>query len=744
MGEATEISYDQQINEAFESLLASMEAKMDEHDRRDIISAFHLARHAHKDQYRKSGEPYILHPIEVARICAQEIGLGPTAIVAALLHDVVEDTEVSHQDIEEQFNNKIAMIVDGLTKLDANITLAKNQMGSPQAENFKKVLRAMLTDVRVVLIKMADRLHNMRTLASMPRHKQLKIASETAFIYTPLAHRLGLYQVKTEFEDMTMKIMQPEEYFSVAKKLRETKRNREAYIASFINPLKQRLKEEVAYDIEIVGRPKSIFSIHNKISKKNVEFEEIYDLFAIRIIVEAPIKMEKAICWQIYSIVTDVHEPIPERLKDWITTPKSNGYESLHTTVVGPYGRYVEVQIRTRRMNEIAERGFAAHWKYKGALKSDNVYDRWLNSIRETLETQDDDDLDFLSDLKSNLFSDEVYVYTPKGDMKVLPKGATALDFAYSIHSEVGNTCAGVKLANKMVPLNYVLQNGDQLEVITNKSQKPTEDWLKFVQTARAKSKIRSSIKDRRKTLAGIGKETLLRKLQQLKLDYDENIEFLIDQLGYDNRIDFFLDIYNEKFDFKKFKNFDTQGRKFIKKRPSIFGKLVPFGRSDEQKDLKKRKSNPKKLKNSIIFPDNADFQYQFAPCCNPVPGDDIFGFINIGGGLKIHRVSCPNAEHLMANYGYRIIRTDWENEEEQTHIIEFEIKGVDTGPGVIQIMASKIGADLGYNIKSFYIDGNKGYFDGKITIELKSKSQIEDVIQNMKELEGIHSVKRI
>jgi GTP pyrophosphokinase len=542
---------------------------------------------------------------------------------------------------------------------------------------------------------------------------------------------------------MSMKITDPDNYFAIAQKLKETKRSRQAYIKSFIDPLKERLDAELDFDFEIYGRPKSIHSIHNKIQNKKVEFQEIYDLFAIRIIVNAPLKLEKALCWQVYSIVTDVHEPIPERLKDWITTPKSNGYESLHTTVIGPGGRYVEVQIRSRRMDEIAERGFAAHWKYKGELRSDDVYDKWLVSIRETLERPESDTIDFLGDLKSNLFNEEVFVYTPNGDLKVLPKGATALDFAYSIHSEVGNQCAGVKLENKMVPLNYVLSNGDQLEVITNKNQKPTEDWLKFVKTARAKSKIRSSLKERKKEKAGMGKEKLLRKLDQMKVDYDSNIEFLIDHYGFDNGMELFIAIYDDNFNLNQLKNLEVQGKKLLPRKKGIIEKIVGFRRSDAEEQIVRKRKKKSDSQARISFPDNADFQYQLAPCCNPVLGDNIFGFINISGGIKIHRSNCPNAEHLMANYGYRVIKADWVDDENSPFTVELVIEGLDKGPGVIESVSNSLSSQLGLNIKSFYIDGHEGYFTGKVAIIVKNKEQLNQAIELLKKMDEIHTVSR-
>ncbi len=504
------------IQGAYRDLLRSIKAKLSPEDKVNIRASYELAVRAHAEQRRKSGEPYILHPIAVAKICAEEIGLGATAIISALLHDVVEDTDITLEDIRRQFGTRIAKIVDGLTKLDSAYNAE-----SPQAENFRKVLSTLVDDVRVVLIKMADRLHNMRTLGAMPRHKQLKIAAETSYVYAPLAHRLGLYKIRTEYLDLCMKITDPDEYRDIAQKLAETKRSRDEYVQEFIRPLRERLDSiEVPYNI--TGRAKSIHSIWNKIKKKNVPFEQIYDLFAVRIIVDVPVEDERLVCWQIYSIVTDVHTPIPERLKDWITTPKSNGYESLHTTVIGPKGRYVEVQIRSQRMDEIAERGFAAHWKYKGVSKNPDIYERWLDSVREILDDPNSDAVEFLGDFRSNnLFNEEVFVYTPNGDMKILPKGATALDFAFSIHTDIGYHCQAVRVNNKIVPMGYQLRNGDQVEVVTNNRQRPSEDWLKLVITGKARSRIRSAMKEERRRRGELGRETLERKLKAMKVDFE-------------------------------------------------------------------------------------------------------------------------------------------------------------------------------------------------------------------------------
>lgn len=701
--------------------------------------AYELAVEAHAKQRRKSGEPYILHPIEVARICVEEIGLGPTAVVAALLHDVVEDTEVSLQQIGEQFGNKIAMIVNGLTKLDGLYNVA-----SPQAENFKKVLRTLVEDVRVVLIKMADRLHNMRTLGAMPRHKQLKIAAETNYIYAPLAHRLGLYKFKTEFQDLAMKITDPDTYKGIAKKLQKTKAEREAYINKFIDPLNGAL-EDLGHPYRITGRPKSIFSISNKIRKKNVAFEEIYDLFAIRIIVDCPPKMEKPVCWHIYSIVTDVHRPIPERLKDWVTNPKANGYESLHTTVVGPGGRYVEVQIRSERMDDIAERGFAAHWKYKGVSAQPDVFDDWFESVRDILDNSEADAVEFLNDFKTNLFNEEVFVYTPKGDMKVLPKGATALDFAFGIHSDIGYHCTAIKVNNKLVPMGYELQNGDQISVMTSKNQKPSEAWLKMVITGKARSKIRSSMKEERRKQGELAKEALQRKLKKLKVDFEENVDFLVKHFDLNSRVDLYFAIFKEDINLQTdLKQFKVEHGKLIFEEP--VEENVDLTKEVELVEVKRPRKNGKAARPYLMINDEAatDLEYTLASCCNPVPGDDVFAYLTAGKGMKIHRTTCPNADHLMASFGYRILKAEWMSSGDSSFVAELLITGIDDGPGVIERLSRNISFELGVNIRSFSISGNEGYFEGKVTLLVGNKDQLIRVIKELKKLKGVSSVTRI
>lgn len=727
-----------QVRAKFDMLLKLMEQSLQDEDRILVEKAYDMAVDAHKYQRRKSGEPYIFHPIEVARICFEEIGLGPTAVVCALLHDVVEDTPVTLQEITETFGPKVSVIVDGLTKLDG--TYNTDDVESPQAENFKKVLSTLVVDVRVVLIKMADRLHNLRTIDAQPKHKQLKIAAETEYIYTPLAHRLGLYNIKTEFQDICLKITDPEMYQEISHKLSDSDQARNEYIAEFIKPLKEEL-QHLGAAFRVLGRSKAISSIYSKIKNNNVTFEEIFDIFAVRIIIDVPIEKEKSYCWQIYSIITDVYKPIPERLKDWVTTPKGNGYESLHTTVVGPKGRYVEVQIRTDRMDEIAEKGFAAHWKYKGIKKQENVYDNWLDNIREILEAKHANAMDFVNDFKTNLFSEEVYVYTPKGDMRIVPKGATALDFAFEIHTDVGYHAAAIKVNNKLVPMGYKLNNGDQVQVITNKNQKPNEDWLKMVVTGKARSKIRSAMKEERRKIGEYGKEALERKLKNLKLDFEENVDIIAKQLGFRNRVDFYYALTQEDVRISDIKNYTIENGKIVfKKDEDEEVKIAPI---DEE--LKKIQRPAKANRSNILVNGEPADMYQFslATCCNPVQGDEIFAYLTTKEGLKIHRTSCSNATHILANYGYRVLKADWEGSVSNNFVVELLVTGVDSGPGVIQMLTNELSNKLGINIKSFSIEGREGFFEGRIGIVVLNKDQLNLVVQSLERLPGISSVIR-
>lgn len=721
------------INVTFYSLLSDMEGSLKDDDEENIVKAYKLALDAHKHQRRKSGEPYIYHPIAVARIAYEEVGLGPTAIICALLHDVVEDTPVTIEEIYDLFGKKVGLIVDGLTKLDGTYNVE-----SPQAENFKKVLSTLVEDVRVVLIKMADRLHNLRTIGSMPVHKQLKIAAETSYIYAPLAHRLGQYKIKTEFQDICMKIQEPDMYNEITSKLQESKDTRQEYIKRFIEPIQKGL-EEAGVPNRILGRSKAISSIANKIRKKNIPFEQIYDLFAIRIIVDVPIANEKSICWQVYSIITDSYKPIPERLKDWVTSPKGNGYESLHTTVIGPDGRFVEVQIRSERMDEIAERGFAAHWKYKGVKNEHSVYDTWLNNVRDILDTQHADALEFLNDFKTNLFNEEVYAFTPQGDMRILPKGATALDFAFDIHTDIGYHAVAIKVNNKLVPMGQILQNGDQVHVNINKNQKPNEEWLKMVVTGKARSKIRSAMKEEKRKKGEYGKEALMRKLKNLKVPFEESVEFLTKYYKCDSHADLYYAFATDEIKMTDFKKFEVVQGKLAERK-------VELGESVKTNPQVKRPRKSKVVTSNILVNGEPieQFKYELASCCRPVQGDNIFGYLTSNQVLKIHRISCNNSTDLLANYGYRVLKAEWTQSSGKNYVVDLKVRGVDSGVGVIQKLTQEISVKLGVNIRSFTMSGEEGIFEGIIGIVVANKDQLNLVVKSIEKLDSISSVTRI
>jgi GTP diphosphokinase / guanosine-3',5'-bis(diphosphate) 3'-diphosphatase len=689
------------IQRAYRQLLKSIKTPLTDEDKKNIRRAYEMAVEAHREQRRKTGEPYILHPIEVARICAEEVGLGATAVVAALLHDVVEDTAVTLEQIKAEFGEKIAQIVDGLTKLDA--TEAGGD--SLQAENFKKILGTLVVDVRIVLIKMSDRLHNMRTLGAMPHHKQLKIAAETEYIYAPLAHRLGLYNFRSEFLDLCLKITHPDEFDEIKHKLNETKRDRNNYIEEFIKPLIGHL-DDLGITYRISGRPKSIYSIWNKIKQKHCAFEDIYDLFAIRIILDVPLSQEKGACWNVYSIITSVHTPLPERLKDWITIPKSNGYESLHTTVIGQDGRYVEVQVRTDRMDEVAERGYAAHWKYKGVRKQRDVFESWFDNVRDMVgKAATDNTVDFIQDFKTtNLFAEEVYVYTPKGDLKMLPKGATALDFAFNIHSDVGYHCQAVKVNNRLVPMGTKLQTGDQVTVVTNKNQKPNEAWLKWVVTGKARDKIRSALREDERNQSVFGKEALQRKLEHLKLDFDTNVDILCKYFNFKTRQDFYAAIANEALDL-------VDDLKVFKIEKGKFTLIEEEKTKDTPLSIEPKKGGKNGLKAQLYINGEVASQYEYAmaECCNAVQGDDVFAYTSSSNIIKIHRVNCSNADNLMTFYGNRILKAEWGASSKASFVAEVLITGIDNGVGMIERLSNKISSDIGLDIRSFSIEGNQG-----------------------------------
>ena len=721
------------IQRAYRQLLRTLQDKMDTVDKDQIRRAFELAADAHKTQRRKSGEPYILHPIEVAIICIDEIGLGPTAAVCALLHDVVEDTDYTLEDIKKEFGEKIAQIVDGLTKLDGSETYE-----SPQAENFRKVLSTLVIDVRVVLIKMADRLHNMRTLGSMPRHKQLKIAAETSYIYAPLAHRLGLYNIRSEFQDLCLKITEPEAYQEIAHKLNVTQSERERYINEFLKPIQQQL-DEIGVPYRCFGRAKSVSSIYNKIKSKSTAFEEIYDIFAVRIVVDVERRREKQLCWMVYSIVTDIYKPIPERLKDWVTVPKSNAYESLHTTVIGPSGRFVEVQIRSERMDEIAERGFAAHWKYKGISNQPDVYEKWLDQVRELLENPNSDALEFISDFKNNLYSEDIYVVTPRGDMTSLPKGATALDFAFLIHTDLGYHCKAIKVNNRIVPMGYKLSMGDKVEVITDKNQKPNESWLKIVVTGKARSKIRSAMKEERRKQGELGREALERKFNNMKVNFEQGVETLVKYFNFNSHVDLYYAIASGDINLiDTLKNFDVKEQKLVDVQS-----IVPAPVYDKKPEILRPKISTKTK--ILVNGEPAElYHYKLATCCNPVQGDDIFAYLTATEGLKIHRSNCPNATNLLARYGYRVMKAEWVVSTDTTFVAELRITGVDEGVGVIERLTKEISA-LGLNIRSFHIEGgDESYYEGRISLMVANKDQLVIVIKALKKLPFVENVTRI
>jgi GTP pyrophosphokinase len=719
-----------EILRKYRALLRALKPKLKPGSKEQVRVAFEIAAEAHKTTRRKSGEPYILHPLAVAMICVEEIGLGVRSTICALLHDTVEDTDITLEMISREFGPEIAKIVDGLTKI-SNVLDANS---SQQAENFKKILLTLTDDPRVILIKLADRLHNMRTLGSMKREKQLKIASETVYVYAPLAHRMGLYNIKTEMEDLAMKYMEPDSYHYIAEKLANTKRERTRYINDFIRPIKEKLING-KFDFEIYGRPKSIHSIWNKMKKKGVSFDEVYDLFAIRIILNSPPEREKEDCWKVYSLVTDEYNPSTERLRDWLSNPKSNGYEALHTTVMGPHGKWVEVQIRTKRMNDIAEKGLAAHWKYKEGTSEENRFDKWFQQIRDMLAAQDTNSIDFLQDFKLSFLAEEIYVYSPKGDIKMLPSGASALDFAFAVHTAIGEKCIGAKVNHKLVPIGHKLRSGDQVEIITSTKQKPKSEWLKMVVTTKAKSKIKDSLKEEKRTIAEEGKNILQRKLDGFGVPMNQaNVEEITNFYKLNSSLDLFYDIAVKKTDLRELKDFQVLGDKIS--APKIVKPLVEEKASTGVK--KDKKDNE-----LIIFGESSDkIMYSLANCCKPIPGDDVFGFVTQGEGLKIHRTNCPNAARLLANYGHRVVKTKWVKNKEISFLTGIKIIGLDD-VGVINKITNLISGTLKININALTIEAKEGLFEGNVKVYVHDKDELDDLVSNLKALPGIESVER-
>ncbi len=726
-----------EILRRYRRLLRLAKPYLKEGDAKMIKKAFNTSMEAHKEMRRKSGEPYIYHPLAVAEIAVNEIGLGTTSIVCALLHDVVEDTEIELEDVEREFGSKVARIIDGLTKISGVFEYGSSQ----QAENFRKMLLTLSDDVRVILIKLADRLHNMRTLDSMPKGKQLKIASETIYLYAPLAHRLGLYAIKSELEDLYLKYTHTGIYREIAAAISSTKDARRRFIKKFIDPIQKELNKQ-GFDFVIKGRPKSIYSIWNKMQKKNIPFHEVYDLFAIRIIIDVPLEEEKAASWKAYSIITDFYNPNPERLRDWISTPKSNGYESLHTTVMSPNGQWVEVQIRTRRMDEIAEKGYAAHWKYKDmpTASRQSGLEEWISKVRDMLEQAKQENsasaVEFVDDFRSNLFNEEVFVFTPKGELRILPRGATALDFAFDIHTEIGAKCLGAKVNHKLVPINYILSNGDQVEILTSNKQRPNQDWLRFAVSSKAKSKIKEILKEEKKSAALEGKEIIRRKLKQMKMDLNsEVIEKMISYYKVKTALDLYFQVGEgiiPATSIKKFKEELDEQQNHTKPRISDAKSF--------SKTVAKIKGQPQDL--LLIGEDMDLLDYKLSKCCNPIPGDDVFGFVTVNEGIKIHRTNCPNASELMANYGYRIIQAKWMPRKELAFLSGIKVVGTDR-LGLINDITKIISAELKVNMRSISIDTDDGIFEGNIMLYVHDRSHLDTLIHKLENVNGVVKVTR-
>ena len=728
------------ISKEYRKLLRILKNRLNPSSRKSLRHAFEMAVDAHSKTRRKSGELYIFHPIAVAQIVSEEIGLGVTSAICALLHDTVEDTDLTIEEIEISLGTEVSKIVGGLTKISSMI----DTTSSMQIENYKKLIITLAEDVRVILIKIADRLHNMRTMDAMASHKQKKIASETLFLYAPLANRIGLHAIKTELEDLSLKYLEPREYREIALKLKETKRQRTKQINEFIHPIEYKLNQ-LGYKFKIYGRPKSIYSIWNKIHKKGVPFEEVFDLLAIRIILDVPFEKEKQECWNVYSIITENYIPSSERLRDWISKPKSNGYEALHTTVMGPSGKFIEVQIRTARMDEIAERGVAAHLFYKEGKTGNekNPVDEWLKKMSEKLKASNDNALDLVDDFKLDLYNEEIYVFTPKGDLKMMPQGSTILDFAFEIHSGVGRKCIGAKVNHKLVPISHKLENGTQIEILTSAKQKPNEDWLNLVTTSKAKSAIKNSLKSELRAEASLGKEILVRKLSSINADYNqENLQILVNHYKKTNHLSFLVDVKNEKInlqDLKKFKVLAGLIKVDKPKKP----KENPSDITDKDIIQKVKDTLKQNADLLIMGEDSSKINYSYASCCNPIPGDDVFGFITINDGVKIHRINCPNAVQLMSKYNYRIVKTKWSQSKEIAFLTGFKLNGID-GLGLINKMTKIISEDHNVNIRSISIESEEGIFEGIVKLYVNDIEQLETLISNLKTLDGVIDIKRI
>ncbi|MBX2974271.1 MAG: bifunctional (p)ppGpp synthetase/guanosine-3',5'-bis(diphosphate) 3'-pyrophosphohydrolase, partial [Flavobacteriales bacterium] len=708
-----------EILRRYRGLLRSIRGERTPEESRMIRKAFNIAVEAHKDQRRKTGEPYIYHPIAVARICAEEIGLGAISVVAALLHDTVEDTDLTLDDVKDLFGPTVATIIDGLTKISGM------QFGtdSIQAENFRKVLMTLAQDVRVILVKLADRLHNMRTLDSMARDKQLKIASETLFLYAPLAHRLGLYNIKSELEDLSLKFKEPAIFEEISAKLKKGEAVRKRFISRFNLPIREAMDKE-GFKYEIKGRPKSVHSIYNKMLKKHVSFEEVYDVFAIRIIVDTRPELEKADCWKVYSIVTDYYQPNPDRLRDWISTPKANGYESLQTTVMSPGGRWVEVQIRSRRMDEVAEMGLAAHYRYKDEQEHSNALDNWLGRIREMLEETGTNAVDFVRDFKLDLFSDEIVVFTPNGEMRNLPAGATALDFAFEIHSQIGRQCIGAKVNHKLVPLSQPLKSGDQIEIITSRKQQPKEDWLTYVVTAKARHRIKQALREQKKKLAVVGREAVLRQLRTWGAKVDNtNLKALMAYFGCADTTSLYYQVARGKHHPEAIEGMQVKaGRLHLPK-------AKPSGDERSLEEVVAEIRGSDKNAALMLGDDLKKIEYKLSECCHPIAGDDVFGFISPDEGIKIHRVNCGNAVQLMSNFAYRIVKARWKGKDTVEFLAGIKFSGIDD-VGLVNKITTIISHEHNVNMRAISFESNDGIFTGKVMAYVHDTDHLNSLME--------------
>ena len=738
-----ELAEEEMIDQAFQELLNDYLATKHRKRVEIITKAFNFANQAHKGIKRRSGEPYIMHPIAVAKIVCNEIGLGSTSICAALLHDVVEDTDYTVEDIENIFGPKIAQIVDGLTKISGGIF---GDRASAQAENFKKLLLTMSDDIRVILIKIADRLHNMRTLGSMLPAKQFKIAGETLYLYAPLAHRLGLFTIKTELEDLSFKYEHPHEYEFIEQKLQATEENRNKLFEHFAVPVDKKLKE-MGLHYEMKARVKSAYSIWNKMESKGITFEDIYDLYAVRIIFDPlPGVDEKNMCWDIYSAITDIYRIRPDRIRDWVSRPKANGYQALHLTVMGPDGQWVEIQIRSRRMDDIAEKGFAAHWKYKEhSVEEDTELDKWLQTITEILESPDPNALDFLDTIKLNLFTSEIFVFTPKGDIKTLPQGATALDFAYALHTNIGNKCIGAKVNHRLVPLSHPLASGDQVEILTSRSQEPQPEWLNFVTTAKARAKIDAVLKRARKDAAKLGEEKVIAAFKRSDMEAStSNLDKLCIYFGFSKREEFYYAV--EKGDvvlpenIKKLLKEKTDNVlfKYVKQALGVGSK-----KQEEEKPEEKGKVKYDKSKPYILREEAFERNYVIAECCKPIPGDDALGFINDDGNVVVHKRSCPIAMRLKSSFGERILNTEWSSHKNASFEATLEVKGIDS-IGVLNTITKTIADDFNVNIMRLLIEAKDGVFEGKIKMKVHDVEDIQKMCVTLSKIKNIKSVGRV